>query len=72
MTRSNVLLGALCLGFAAGAPHAQDEPAGKEEFVAAFAVCHGESAMGNGPFSSMMNAEVPGPTVARGTVPACP
>ncbi len=62
MSRSMILLGALSLSLAAGALQAQDEPAGKEEFMVACAVCHGESAMGNGPFSSMMNAEVPGLT----------
>ena len=62
MIRSKALLGALSLSLAAAAVHAQDAPAGKDEFMVACAVCHGESAMGNGPFSSMMNVEVPGLT----------
>lgn len=62
MFRSKLLLGALSLSLAAAAAHAQDTSAGKEEFMVACAVCHGESAKGNGPFSSMMNVEVPGLT----------
>lgn len=44
------------------AANAQEDHAGKEEFMIACAVCHGESAKGNGPFASMMNVEVPGLT----------
>lgn len=41
---------------------AAEEHAGKAEYMVACAVCHGESAKGNGPFASMMNVEVPGLT----------
>jgi mono/diheme cytochrome c family protein len=35
------------------------ESAGQKEFMIACAVCHGESGMGNGPFTSLMNVPVP-------------
>jgi hypothetical protein len=35
------------------------EDAGKNEYMVACAVCHGESAKGNGPFARLMNIEVP-------------
>lgn len=38
---------------------AQEDDVGKREYMIACAVCHGESAKGNGPFASMMNIDVP-------------
>ena len=35
------------------------EDAGKNEYMFACAVCHGESGMGDGSFSSLMNVPVP-------------
>lgn len=42
--------------------NAAENNAGEAEYMVACAVCHGESAKGNGPFASMMNTEVPGLT----------
>jgi len=39
-----------------------DVDAGKEEYMTACAGCHGESAMGQGPFAEYLNIEVPGLT----------
>ena len=55
LAASAVVLGTL------SAASAEDH-SGKEEYMVACAVCHGESAKGNGPFASMMNVEVPGLT----------
>ncbi|MGB8622224.1 MAG: c-type cytochrome [Paracoccaceae bacterium] len=46
------------LGLGTGAALAQED-AGKAEYMNACAGCHGESAMGNGPLSSLMNIPVP-------------
>ncbi len=39
-----------------------EEDAGKNEYMIACAICHGESAKGNGPFAGLLNIEVPGLT----------
>ena len=66
-TREAIMIGktllaasAVCLGTFSGAY--ADDHAGKEEFMVACAVCHGESAKGDGPFAAMMNIGVPGLT----------
>jgi mono/diheme cytochrome c family protein len=53
----NVLIGASAIALAASAAIAQD--AGRNEYMVACAVCHGESGMGDGPFTSMMNVDIP-------------
>ncbi|GKY87189.1 c-type cytochrome [Sinisalibacter aestuarii] len=53
---SAALLAAMTLGASA-----QDDP-GRTEYMTACAVCHGETAMGNGPFAALLNIEVPGLT----------
>ncbi|SMX24490.1 c-type cytochrome [Boseongicola aestuarii] len=55
LAASAVVLGTISVASA-------EDHAGKEEFMIACAVCHGESGKGNGPFASMMNVEVPGLT----------
>lgn len=45
-----------------GAAFAQSAEGGKEQYMVACAVCHGESAKGDGPFTAMMNTSVPGLT----------
>ena len=52
-----LLSGALLLS-ASIAANAQDE-AGKNEYMVACAVCHGESGMGDGPFARLMTIDVP-------------
>ena len=54
------LLGSVVVAFFPLIAMAQDAQPGKEEYMVACAVCHGESAAGNGPFSSLMNIDVPG------------
>jgi mono/diheme cytochrome c family protein len=59
-TKLIALTGAFLAATALGA-QAQDDP-GKDEYMIACAVCHGESGMGNGPFADVLNIEVPGLT----------
>ena len=60
MKRVAMLAGAFlfttCLGAIA------QEDLGKNEYMVACAVCHGESAMGDGSFAQLMNISVPGLT----------
>ena len=44
---------------AAGLAAHAEESAGQNEYTTACAVCHGESGMGNGPFTTLMNVPVP-------------
>ena len=41
---------------------AQSSDEGKNQYMVACAVCHGETGMGDGPFAEMMNSSVPGLT----------
>ncbi|MEJ2001969.1 MAG: cytochrome c [Maritimibacter sp.] len=43
------------------AARAEDD-AGKNEYMNACAICHGESAQGNGQFAELLNVDVPGLT----------
>lgn len=43
-------------------PASAQEHAGKSEYMIACAGCHGESAMGQGPFTEWLNVDVPGLT----------
>jgi mono/diheme cytochrome c family protein len=61
MLRKTILAASAAILGTFSAATAEDH-AGKEEFMVACAVCHGESAKGDGPFASMMNVEVPGLT----------
>lgn len=45
---------------AAGLAQAQMDEAGKTEYMVACAGCHGESAMGDGPFAELLNISTPG------------
>lgn len=54
------VFGGLVLVAIGTAALAQD--AGKQEYMTACAGCHGESGMGQGPFSEWLNLEVPGLT----------
>lgn len=45
-----------------GAALAAGPENGSGQYMVACAVCHGESAMGDGPFAAMMNTSVPGLT----------
>jgi len=38
----------------------QEYVAGEQEYIVACAVCHGESAMGDGPFTDLLNISTPG------------
>lgn len=58
----NTFTGAAIALFGAVCAQAQDQDAGKSEYMIACAVCHGESGMGNGPFAELMNIDVPGLT----------
>ena len=60
MKRVAMLAGAILFTTCLGAI-AQDD-LGKNEYMVACAVCHGESAMGDGPFAQLMNVDVPGLT----------
>ncbi len=44
------------------APALADMEAGRSEYMIACAMCHGESAMGSGPFVEYLNIDVPGLT----------
>jgi mono/diheme cytochrome c family protein len=61
MTRKIFSLAAAFLAATALGAQA-DETTGKAEYMIACAVCHGESAKGNGPFAELLNIEVPGLT----------
>ncbi|MDJ0992913.1 MAG: c-type cytochrome [Dinoroseobacter sp.] len=52
-----LVTGALALSVICGAAAAQE--AGKQEYMVACAGCHGESGMGQGPFSEWLNLDVP-------------
>ncbi|WP_296426695.1 cytochrome c [Yoonia sp.] len=58
----NHLIAASLIASLAGPAFSQDQSAGQGEYMVACAVCHGETAMGDGPFASLMNVEVPGLT----------
>lgn len=57
-----IILTSLLAASAGTAALAQSSEGGKEQYMVACAVCHGESAMGDGPFATMMNSSVPGLT----------
>ncbi len=62
-TRS--MIAGLALLLSAGAVWAQEDgefAAGREEYLAACAACHGENADGNGPIATMFRDPVPGLT----------
>lgn len=61
MLRINLALVPLLLVASAGVAEPPDQ-SGKTEYMTACAICHGESAMGNGPFAGFLNIEVPGLT----------
>lgn len=61
ISRSLILV--LMLGASGGSvAQAQMPDDGEAQYMIACAVCHGESALGDGPFASMMNTSVPGLT----------
>jgi mono/diheme cytochrome c family protein len=53
---------ALSLMMSLSPASAEDFAAGKTEYLAACAACHGEAADGNGPIASMFSGKVPGLT----------
>lgn len=53
LTFATAILAATAIGAMA------EDDLGKSEYMTACAGCHGESGMGNGPFSELMNVEVP-------------
>ncbi len=55
-----LLLGGAILAATAVPTVAQD--AGKNEYMVACAICHGESGKGQGPFAELLNIETPGLT----------
>ena len=55
-----LLFGGAILAAAAVPAVAQD--AGKNEYMVACAICHGESGKGQGPFTELLNIETPGLT----------
>lgn len=60
--RKSLTIAATGLLALAGAAAAQDETAGRAEYMVACAGCHGESGMGDGPFAPLLNIEVPAVT----------
>ncbi len=61
MTTKLLTLAAAFFAATTFAAQAEDD-AGKTEYMIACAICHGESAKGNGQFASLLSIEVPGLT----------
>jgi len=58
-TWKKAALAAACLAGFGSAAVAQDMSAGKQEYDAACAICHGESGKGMGPMAPLLNIDVP-------------
>ncbi|MDQ2089553.1 c-type cytochrome [Marimonas arenosa] len=55
----NALIGAGLAVAAMTGSAAAEEVLGKQEYMVACAICHGESGKGNGPFAPVLNIETP-------------
>ena len=55
----HAILSVLLAGLAAGSAAAQDDEAGRAEYMIACAGCHGESGKGDGPLAGLLTVETP-------------
>lgn len=62
MISKHIVLASMLIASGGSAALAQATEDGKNEFMTACAGCHGETAMGDGPFAPLLNIEVPGLT----------
>lgn len=62
MIAKSLFLASMLVSSGVSAAFAQSSEDGKSQYMVACAVCHGESAKGDGAFASMMNTTVPGLT----------